>query len=237
MRASAGTAGRRPHPTAGGLLTTAAIAMVVVAALALAYVIYALWPRWPEAPVDMDAPSIPIVIGEVTFRVPPGAIRQKVQRRSGTQERVNLMYAWPSLQPAAQVPKDNAESATPIPPERIFIDIAVNATTMVPEERLKTIYPRYTQAEPAAGPAGLTMQSFRDDTPYRGEDLLFDPAAPDRFIVRCTRDTKLVRGTCIYERFFGSADMTFRFERAWLSDWRSVMGGIERLIEQLQPSG
>ncbi len=157
MRASAGMAGHRPRPTAGGFLTAAAIAMVVVAALALAYVIYALWPRWPDAPVDMDAPSIPIVIGEVTFRVPPGAIRQKVQRRSGTQERVNLMYAWPTLQPAAQAPKANAENTTPIPPERIFIDIAVNATTMVPEERLKTIYPRYTQPASADGPAGLTL--------------------------------------------------------------------------------
>ena len=66
---------------------------------------------------------------------------------------------------------------------------------------------------------------------------MYDAGAPDRFLVRCTRDTQLVRGTCIYERFFGTADMTVRFERAWLSDWRGVLNGIERLTEQLQPSG
>jgi hypothetical protein len=239
MRASAGThaaPGHRPRQAAGGLLTATAIVMMAFAVLALGYVIYVLWPRWPDAPVAIDAPSIPIVIGDATFRVPPGAIRQKMQRRPGTQDRVNLMYLWPALTPAATLPKAITETSA-VPVERLFVDIATNNTTMAPEERLKTIYPRYADANKLAGPDGLTLQSFRDDTPYRGEDLLYDASAPDRFLVRCTRDTKLVRGTCIYERFFGTADMTVRFERAWLSDWRAVLSGIERLTEQLQPSG
>ena len=240
MRASAempaGMSGHRPRKATGGLLTASAITMMAAAVLALGYVIYVLWPRWPDAPIAIDAPAIPIVIGDATFRVPPGAIRQKMQRRPGTQDRINLMYVWPALTPAATLPKVATESSsTPI--ERLFVDIALNTTTMAPEERLKTIYPRYTEPTQVTGPGGLTMQSFRADTPYRGEDLLFDASAPDRFLVRCTRDSKLVRGTCISERFFGTADMTVRFERAWLADWRGVLGGIERLIEQLQPSG
>ena len=240
MRASAGhppgAAGHKSRQAAGGLLTAAAMLTVAGAALALGYVIYALWPRWPDAPIAVDAPSIPIVIGEATFRVPPGAIRQKMQRRPGSQDRVNLVYVWPTLMPAATLPKALTETSA-IPTTRLFVDIATNATTMAPEERLKTIYPRYVAATKLNGPDGLTLQPFRDVTPYRGEDLLYDAGAPDRFLVRCTRDTQLVRGTCIYERFFGTADMTVRFERAWLSDWRGVLNGIERLTEQLQPSG
>ena len=235
MRASAGIAAQRPRQTAGNLLTTSAVAMTVVAVFALGYVIYLLWPRWPDAPVAIDAPSIPIVVGEVTFRIPPGAIRQKVQRRPGTQDRIGLMYAWPALTPAAGKPK-GSEQDTPHATDHIFVDLAANTMAMVPEERLKTIYPRYTESQPAVGPAGLTMLSFRSDTPYRGEDLLYDAGVPDRFIVRCSRDVKLVRGTCLYERFFGKADMTVRFPREWLADWRGVLSGIDRLVEQLQPS-
>jgi hypothetical protein len=237
MRASAGIAAHRPRQTAGNLLTTAAIAMMTVAALALIYVIYVLWPRWPDAPVAIDAPAVPIVIGEVVFRIPPGAIRQKMQRRPGTYERIGLVYEWPTLTPAATLPKTAGENIAATTTERLFVDIAATTVAMVPEERLKTIYPRYTDPAPLAGPAGLTMLSFRNDTPYRGEDLLYDASAPDRFIVRCTRDSKLVRGTCLYERFFGKANMTARFPRAWVTDWRGVIDAIDRLTEQLQPAG
>ena len=236
MRAGAGIAVTRSRQAAGGLLTTAAIAMMAIAAVALIYVIYLLWPRWPDAPVAIDAPVVPIVIGDVLFRIPPGAIRQKMQRRPGTQDHIGLMYAWPALTPAATLPKTGGDNSAPTTTERLFVDIAATTTAMVPEERLRTIYPRYTEPSPAAGPGGLTMLSFRNDTPYRGEDLLYDASAPDHFIVRCTRDSKLVRGTCLYERFFGKADVTVRFAREWLGDWHGVLESIDKLVEQLQPA-
>ena len=63
------------------------------------YVAYVLWPRWPDAPVALDAPSLPIVVAGVAFNIEPAAIRMPVQRRPGTQERVDLAYLWPSLVP------------------------------------------------------------------------------------------------------------------------------------------
>jgi hypothetical protein len=236
MRASAGIAAQRPRQAAGTLLTGAAVAMTSIAALALIYVVYLLWPRWPDAPVAVDAPAIPVVVGDVLFRSPPGAIRQQVQRRPGTYDRVGLVYEWPTLQPAATLPKTAGEKTAAKTTERLFVDIAATTTTMVPEERLKQIYPRYVETPPQPGPGGLTLQTFRNDTPYRGEDLLYDASAPDRFLVRCTRDVKLVRGSCLYERFFGQADMTARFPRAWLEDWRGVLGALDKLTEQWQPA-
>ena len=69
------------------------------ALIAAAYVAYVLWPRWPDAPVTLDAPSLPITVAGVTFNIEPAAIRMPVQRRPGTQERVDLAYLWPSLTP------------------------------------------------------------------------------------------------------------------------------------------
>ena len=37
-----------------------------------------------------------------------------------------------------------------------------------------------------------------------------------------------------YERI-GGADITVRFPREWLSDWRAVSDGIERLIAGFKP--
>jgi len=232
MRASATIAPRSRRQTAGGLLAAAALAMTGLAAFALGYVIYILWPRWPEPPIAIDAPVVPVTVGDVLFRIPPGAIRQKVQRRPGAQDRIDLIYVWPALTPAATLPKVDQT----IPTDRLFVTIATTTSAMTPEERLKTIYPRYTDGVLRQGPDGLAMQTFRDNSPYRGEDVMYDPQAPERFMVRCTRDNPPMAGSCIYERFFAATNVTVRFHRDWLSDWRKVQGSIEQLMESLQPA-
>src|SRR6202000_3024490 len=113
--------------------------------------------------------------------------------------------------------------------DRVFVTIAV-ATSLPPLDRLKTIYPRYIAATPAPGPAGLSLLAFRDGTPYQGEDLAFDAATPEKFLARCSRNANpLTPGTCLYERRIGEADVTVRFPRDWLTNWRDVENGIEKL--------
>jgi hypothetical protein len=41
---------------------------------------------------------------------------------------------------------------------------------------------------------------------------------------------------CLYEMRVESADITVRFPRDWLDDWRTVAGNIDRLIANLRPS-
>ena len=74
--------------------------------------------------------------------------------------------------------------------ERIFVTISSAGDKLAPAERVKTIYPRYTAADPAPGPRGLAVLAFRTGTPYQGEDLIYDATTPANFLVRCTRDTK-----------------------------------------------
>ena len=208
-------------------------AAVVVAAIA--YVAYILWPRWPDVPVALDAPSLPIVISGVTFNIEPAAIRMNVQRHPGTHERVDLSYLWPSLLPPDPAIKPTV--GAPIDPnERLFITIASGETTLPLMERVQTIYPRYLVAQPTAGPPGLTFRGFRDNTPYQGEDLVFESTTPDHFLARCSRKGVTNSGTCLLERRIGNADITFRFPRDWLDDWQNIAGGIDRLIARLHPN-
>jgi hypothetical protein len=228
---------RRPSKRRAGANPLAApvLFFAAVCAIAVLYVAYVLWPRWPDAPVALDAPSLPIVIAGVTFNIEPAAIRQGVQRRPGTQERVDLSYLWPSL-----VPPDPAHKPTvgaPIDPNgRLFVTIESGDGTLPLLERVQTIYPRYLVAQPVTGPAGLTLRGFRDDSPYGGEELVFDSAAPEHFLARCARRGVINSGSCLLERRVGNADITIRFPRDWLDDWKNIASGIDMLMTRLHPN-
>jgi hypothetical protein len=232
---------RRRRRVARGLVLLPMLTLCLVVALAAGYVSYVLWPRWPGPPVAPDAPALPVMVGEVTFNIQPGAIRVPMQRKPGVQERVDLAFQWPSLAPSAgkaAAPLAAAPEATAEPQgiDRLFVTITAANGALAPVERLRSIYPRYTEKEPEPSSAGLLALSFRDGTPYQGEDLIYDAGNPERFFVRCTHDgAGRIPGTCLAERRMRNADMIVRFPRGWLSDWRAVAEGIERLIAMLKP--
>lgn len=217
------------NPLGAPLLVFAGV--VVIAAL---YIAYVLWPRWPDAPVALNAPSLPIVVAGTNFNIEPAAIRKAIERRPGVQERVDLTYLWPSLMPPDPAVKPSL--GTPVDPNmRLFVTIASGELTLPLSGRVQDIYPRYLVPEPAAGPEGLTLRGFRDGTPYQGEELVFESQAPEHFLARCSRAGVINSGTCLLERRIGNADITFRFPRDWLNDWKSVAAGIDRLQARLHP--
>ncbi|MEA2792673.1 MAG: hypothetical protein QOI87_53 [Bradyrhizobium sp.] len=207
-----------------------------VAAGAIALVAYLLWPTWgPEA--SSSPKRLPVSIGATVFNVPTMAVRMKIQRHSGPQERVDLSFTFPALQvPDApkHVSADTVEDAVQ-PIDRIFLSIAAHHDAMAPDSRVRTIYPRYLEQASTPGQDGLTVRAFRDGTPYSNEDL-FSASAPN-LNARCTRDAA-TPGMCLSERRIDGADLTFRFPRSWLAQWRDVANAMDRLTVQLHgPKG
>jgi hypothetical protein len=207
---------------------------LIAAAVACTPVAWMLWPG--PAFIAPDAPSIPITVGNVTFNVPPASIRFRMQRRPGAQVRVDLAFLWPSLSPPDQSIKPQPTDKPDVT-DRLFVTLAASDGTLAPLERLKTIYPRYLDAAPVVGATGLSQQGFRDSTPYQGEDLLLDAEKPEHFLLRCTRQAGSTPAMCLHERRVGGADITVRFPRAWLADWRTVEAGVDKLIGSFKPSG
>jgi hypothetical protein len=79
------------------------------------------------------------------------------------------------------------------------------------------------------------VRAFRDGSPYANEDLFF--AETPGIAARCTRDAA-TPGMCLAERRIGGADLTFRFPRAWMAQWRDVADALDRLTAQLgSPKG
>ncbi|HEY7242683.1 MAG TPA: hypothetical protein VH678_02220 [Xanthobacteraceae bacterium] len=160
----------------------------------------------------------------------------QLQRRPGVQERVDLFFAWPSLDPPDVNARPAAQTTTGTSPPsgRIFVTITAADNSITPADRALSIYPRFTAAEASPGPGGLTVLPFREGTPYQGEDLIYDANAPG-FLVRCTRQVGSTPGTCLYERWIENAKVILRFPRDWLADWRSVAANSDRLIASLRP--
>ncbi len=232
--AYAGTMGHRRRRSSGRLGRLLVIALGLTATgLAGAPIAYMLWPA--PAAIAPDAPSLPITVGGVAFNVPPAAIRFKVQRRPGAQARIDLSFVWPSLTPPDASIKPLPTDAPDIS-DRLFVTIAASDGTLSPGERLKAIYPRYADAAPIVGTDGLSLQGFREGSPYQGEDLIQDAAQPARFMLRCTRQIAATPAICLHERRIAGADVTVRFPRAWLDDWRRVADGVDRLIAGFRPA-
>jgi hypothetical protein len=203
----------------------------VAGVAALTLVVYLLWPTWSGTSAD-SPDRFPITVGGTLFDVPRDAVRVGVQRRSGDQERIDLAFQYPSLTPPAPQAPVTAETAeqAPVAIDRIFVTVAAHNGEMAPAERVRTIYPRYLDPFQQETHDGLTRAGFRDGSPYHHEDMFGD--AGGKFLARCTRDA-VTPGTCTSERRVGGADMTFRFPRAWLKDWRDVTVAIEQLAAKL----
>ena len=212
------------------------VVAAAIAAGAIALVAYLLWPTWGAR--SASAPSrLPVSVGATLFNVPASAVRRKIQRHSGPQERVDLSFLFPSLEPP-EAPKhvsaDTVEEKVQ-PIDRIFLSISAHHDTLAPDMRVRTIYPRYLEQASTLVEDGLTKHTFRDGSPYANEDLF--SASAQSFNARCMRDG-LTPGMCLSERRVDGADLTFRFPRSWLMQWRDVANAMNRLTVQMQgPKG
>ena len=219
--------------------------LIVLVAAAGSFIAYLLWPTWPNAAMPLHAPAVPVTVAGVLFDVPEAAIRAALQRQPGAHERIDLAFLWPSLAPApadgasrTSPPRPRGDDASPASPsadDRLFVSITGLGAVLAPAERLRVVYPRYIEAQATAGPDGLAIVPFRTGTPYEGEDLIYVAETPEQFFARCTRVARILPGTCINERSLDAAEITLRFPRHWLQDWRSVAAGFDRLVAQLHP--
>src|SRR6476619_229668 len=154
---------RKRRGASAGLLFALGTLLVLIV-LAAAFVALVLWPRWPGATVAPDAPALPVTVGGVLFNVPPAAIRMRIQRRPGAQERLDLAFLWPSLMPPDPAARPAPRDSVP-PIDRLFMTIEPQSAALAPNDRVRTIYPRYLADTQYDGPDGLKVISFRDGTP------------------------------------------------------------------------
>ena len=108
----------------------------------------------------------------------------------------------------------------PQPIDRIFVSIAAHRDSLAPDMRVRTIYPRYLEQDSTPVEDGLTHARLPRRLALCQRRSVLCRQRP-RFTARCTRDAA-TPGMCLSERRIDGADLTFRFPRSWLSQWRDV---------------
>ena len=175
----------------------------------------------------------------VAFNVPPAAIRFKMQRRPA-RRRASISAScgrrW--SRPTRPLPTVPTRHAAPQPPTGCSSPSPQRRHAAARRAARRRSIRAMSRPTPVAGPDGLAVLRVpqRHALSGRGPDLR--PAAPERFLVRCTATAPAPRrASACTSGGSASADVTVRFPREWLDDWRAVADGIERLIGTLRPAG
>ena len=207
------------------------------------FVSYVLWPTWPSTPTPLDAPAIPITVAGVLFDVPPAAIRAAVQRHPGQQERIDLAFHVAVADAAAAGRQDGGQAAretaakcrqrrrrAAATSDRLFVTIAGLGAVLPPLERLRT-HLSALYREPGERPGRTGSRSCRSAParPMRAKTWSISAPIRNNFSPAARGRCRAVPGTCIHERALDGAEITLRFPRDWLGDWRNVAAGFDRL--------
>ena len=177
--------GRKTRRRSRGVFTLPFACLVLLVAAAAVFVSDVLWPTWPSRPTSLDAPAIPITVAGVLFDVPPAAIREAVQRHAGQQERVDLAFEWPSLEPPRPDDKPAANTA-------LTAENAAAAAAETENERLFVTIAGPGRGTAAARAAAQHLSPLRRIPGQRGTGRACHFAVPPRHAL-CRRGSGLFR--------------------------------------------
>lgn len=213
------------------------VVFVVTAGLSALFLLFYLVPTPVSFIEEHPAPTtrtdpVSLQVGSLKLKVPANYIAYRSARQGGARKDVALSTLLPDFRGysagEAEAFADNSADS-PI----IYILIRQERLNLGEAERLKRIYLNYV-TDPAgkSGPFGLTQYAFRDDSGYRGEDLLVGQRHGALVVMRCWRYSQNAPspGCLRDQRLAPNVAMTYRFKRANLGQWREIAAGVDSLI-------
>ncbi|MGH6879075.1 MAG: hypothetical protein ACREHV_17080 [Rhizomicrobium sp.] len=211
--------------------------VVLTAALGALFLAYYLAPNPTSLIEEHSSPSartdaVHLSIGGLSLTVPANYLPYSSERRGGARRQVTLYASLPDFQgytqaAAAEFSGNGAKSPLlyMLVREENF-DVAEGAV-------LQRIYLNdVIDRRGRPGPYGLREYVFRDDSGYRGEDLLVGRDAGGEVVMRCASPGASTIGpTCFRTmRLAQGVALNYRFTRSHLSDWRGIARGVNRLF-------
>jgi hypothetical protein len=218
----------------GWLLPSAVLLSTV--ALCVLFLLYYLAPNPASFIEEHTSPTsrtglVRLSVGGLALRVPENYLIYPSERRDGARHQVALFAALPDFRGYAE--PDSAVFAgnganSPI----VHILIRQDAFDLTEPARLNRTYlGDVIDARGKPGPSGLTQYAFRDDSGYRGEDLFVGRAQDGIVVMRCVRKTAIIPSpNCLRELpLTKGVELSYRFKRSRLDDWRGIARGVKRL--------
>lgn len=213
---------------------------VVIFALVLLYYILPSPIAWIEAQPDPTpvTQAVHLTVGGEQFLIPANYIVYSAERQSGQYHRITLAALMPqfhgfSRAEARQFANDSARSR--VVHLRIWADdLALSEAAQLRRVLLTFV----TSPQGQAGPFGLTRYSFRSDNGYRGQDLFVGVYDGQTVVLRCWRMAATDHAPdCMRDLRLGhNVVLSYRFKRAYLSQWREIAQGVGQLVAGFAPA-
>jgi hypothetical protein len=216
------------------VIATLSIMLLAVASFIISWFGQAYGERLALAGHSESTEILDITIGRDRIALPANTIRFEGQRLSGSTERVDLYLLWPDLTGYSSKERrrfDDLSSSQNL----VFLQISQSTMSRDMSGRVEPIYRHLLQPEPSQGPAGLTLQTFRDGTGYEGETLLTAPQADGTlYAIRCLLPGSTGEATssdCQRDIHVGE-DLTvlYRFSSRLLGDWQAIDAAVRDYV-------
>ena len=212
--------------------------LIVIAIFALFLLYYILpapiaWIQSRPDPTPVTRP-VPLSVGGKRFLIPANYIVYSAERQGGQHRRVSLAALMPdfrgfSLAEAHHFADDSARSQ--VVHLRIWAD---DLALSEPAQLRRVLLTFVTRPQGQAGPFGLTQYSFRSDNGYRGQDLFVGVYHGRTIVLRCWRMAATdLAPDCMRDLRLGhDVVLSYRFKRAYLSQWREIAQGVGQLLAE-----
>lgn len=176
---------------------------------------------------------VDVMVGSEPLAIPANLIRFPTDRRGGLVTAVDLLLHWPSLEGFSEERAAIFRDGSPLAP-LVYVTITEAETPLDSTTRLADIYSLYFTGPAFPGPGHLVGRHMDPASAYKGEIVYFEPRAAEPYVVRClAEETEDIPATCIREVNIGHGlTMLYRFNRAWLADWRTMDDRLRRLVSQ-----
>jgi hypothetical protein len=176
---------------------------------------------------------IAVTVGSEPLVIPANLIRSPTDRRGGLVTAVDLLLHWPSLDGFSEERASEFRDGSPQAP-LLYVTITEAETPLDSTARLADIYSLYFRGPAFPGPGHLVGRYMDPSSAYRGEIVFFEPRVAEPYVIRCLAEaTEEIPATCIREVNIGHGlTMIYRFNRAWLGDWRTMDDRLRRLVNQ-----
>ena len=188
--------------------------------------------------LDGKPSPIALTVGTQRLVIPANLIRFPTDRRGGLVTAVDLLVLWPSLDGFSEERSRDFRDSAPDAP-LIYVTITEAETDLDSTTRLNGLYERYFTGAAIPGPEHLVGPTMSPNSAYRGEIVYYEPHSATPYVARCLAGaTEEIPATCLREVNIGHGlTMLYRFNRAWLADWRTMDDRLRRVVGQfLRPT-
>ena len=176
---------------------------------------------------------VSLTIAAERMVIPANMIRFRSGRRGGDRDKVDLILHWPTLEGYSNERANDFRGAEPDAPV-VYLTVAPREDLLAPRTRLEEIYSQFFVDPSFQGPEGLIGRHLSPQSGYPGETVYYAPSTLGDFVARCeTEETPEIPSTCIRDIPVGQGlTLIYRFNRNYLTDWRSMDSRIHRLVAQ-----